>query len=84
MTKSSVNDLQLTKAPIVKAGMLIRKPVVNITNSGFDGDGDRVVAQALDSTGGFTIVLDGAKAWLEHNINLNLIEDKFPKGLTEH
>ena len=57
---------------------------VSITNSGFKGDGDSVVAQALDSTGGFTTVLDGAKAWLEHNINLNLIVDKFPKGLTEH
>ncbi len=57
---------------------------VSITNFGFQGDGDTIVAQALDSTGGFTTVLDGAKAWLEHNINLNLIMDKFPKGLTEH
>jgi len=38
-----------------------------------------MVKKALDSTGGFTTVLDGAKAWLEHNINLNLIMDKFPK-----
>jgi uncharacterized protein YndB with AHSA1/START domain len=57
---------------------------VTITNSGCPGDGDSIVAQALDSTGGFTTVLDGAKAWLELNINLNLIMDKFPKGLTEH
>ena len=57
---------------------------VTITNSGFKGDGDKVVKDALDSTGGFTTVLDGAKAWLEHNINLNLITDKFPKGLVEH
>ena len=57
---------------------------VSITNFGFHGDGDSIVAQALDSTGGFTTVLDGAKAWLEHNVNLNLIMDKFPKGLTEH
>ncbi|MBI5178060.1 MAG: SRPBCC family protein [Nitrospinae bacterium] len=57
---------------------------VNIVNSGFQGDGDSIVAQALDSLGGFTIVLDGAKVWLEHNINPNLIVDKFPKGLTEH
>lgn len=57
---------------------------VSITNSGFQGDGDSVVAQALDSSSGFTIVLDGAKAWLEHGINLNLIVDKFPKGLTAH
>ena len=57
---------------------------VEIINSGFKGDGDSKVAQALDSLGGFTTVLDGAKAWLEHNINLNLILDKFPKGLTDH
>ena len=52
---------------------------VSITNSGFQGDGDSVVAQALDSVRGFTTVHDGAKAWLEHGIKLNLIEDKFPK-----
>ena len=52
---------------------------VSITNSGFRGDGDSIVAQVLDSLGGFTTVLDGAKAWLEHGIKLNLIEDKFPK-----
>jgi uncharacterized protein YndB with AHSA1/START domain len=57
---------------------------VSVTNFGFEGDDAAVVAQALDSTGGFTTVLDGAKAWLEHNINLNLILDKFPKGLTKH
>lgn len=54
--------------------------LVNVTNSGFSGDGDEVVKQALDSTGGFTLVLAGAKAFLEHNINLNLIADRFPDG----
>jgi uncharacterized protein YndB with AHSA1/START domain len=57
---------------------------VRIRNFGFQGDLDQVVAQALDSTAGFTTVLDGAKAWLEHHLNLNLILDKFPQGLTEH
>jgi len=38
----------------------------------------------LRSTGGFTIVLAGLKALLEHNIQLNLVADRFPKGLTEH
>ncbi len=57
---------------------------VGITNTGFGGDRDSQIAQALDSVGGFTTVLDGAKAWLEYGIKLNLIEDKFPKGLTEH
>lgn len=51
---------------------------VSITNSGFQGTADEVVQQALDSTGGFTLVLAGAKAWLEHNIRLNLVGDRFP------
>ena len=54
---------------------------VTITSSGFRGDGDKVVADALDSKGGFTWVLAGLKAWLEHDIKLNAIEDAFPKGL---
>jgi hypothetical protein len=54
--------------------------LVSVTNTGFNGDGDEVVKQALDSTGGFTLVLAGAKAFLEHNINLNLIADRFPDG----
>jgi uncharacterized protein YndB with AHSA1/START domain len=57
---------------------------VSVTNTGFQGDGDEVVAQALDSTGGFTWVLAGAKAYLEHNLMLNLIADHFPKGFMEH
>ena len=57
---------------------------VTITNSGFKGDGDKVVNDALDSKGGFTWVLAGLKAFLEHGIQLNLIADAFPKGLREH
>ena len=53
---------------------------VGVTNTGFSGDGDDVVKQALDSTGGFTLVLAGLKAFLEHNIVLNLIADRFPDG----
>ena len=54
--------------------------LVSVTNTGFSGDGDEVVKQALDSTGGFTLVLAGLKAFLEHNIILNLIADRFPEG----
>jgi uncharacterized protein YndB with AHSA1/START domain len=57
---------------------------VTIINSGFQGDGDNVVQAALDSKGGFTWVLAGLKALLEHNIELNAIADAFPKGLREH
>jgi uncharacterized protein YndB with AHSA1/START domain len=57
---------------------------VSITNFGFQGDVDSVIAQALDATGGFSWVLAGAKAYLEHHIRLNLIADRFPAGLTTH
>ena len=56
---------------------------VSITNSGFSGDGDQVVEQALGSTGGFSWVLAGAKVWLERGSRLNLVADRFPKGI-EH
>jgi uncharacterized protein YndB with AHSA1/START domain len=52
---------------------------VSITNSGFAGNGDEIVNQALQSTEGFTLVLSGLKALLEHNIILNLVGDRFPK-----
>ena len=51
---------------------------VTISNSGFTGNGDEVVSQALDSQGGFALVLAGAKAFLEHNISLNLVADHAP------
>lgn len=53
---------------------------VGITNSEFTGNGDEVVRQAIDSTGGFTLVLAGLKALLEHDIALNLVGDRFPDG----
>jgi len=56
---------------------------VSITDSGFRGEGDDIVKQAQNSTEGFTIVLAGLKALLEHNIILNLVVDRFPKGLNQ-
>lgn len=53
---------------------------VSVTNSGFRGDGDALVAQALDSTGGFSFLLAGCKALLEHGIKLNLTGDHHPAG----
>ena len=57
---------------------------VSITNSGFTGDGDELVKQATDSTQGFTLVLAGLKALLEHGVRLNLVADRYPKGIEEH
>jgi uncharacterized protein YndB with AHSA1/START domain len=57
---------------------------VSITNSGLTGDGDDLVKQATDSTQGFTLVLAGLKALLEHGVRLNLVADRYPKGVEEH
>jgi uncharacterized protein YndB with AHSA1/START domain len=57
---------------------------VTVTECGYNKTGDELLAAIKDSTGGFTIVLDGLKAFLEHNINLNLVADKFPKELVQH
>lgn len=54
---------------------------VSIINTGFVGDADTQVQQALDSTQGFTFVLSGLKAYLEHGIQLNLVADHFPDGV---
>lgn len=54
---------------------------VTITNSGFRGAGDDLVRQAADATEGFTLVLAGLKALLEHNLRLNLVADRFPPGV---
>ena len=56
---------------------------VSITNHGFTGDGDELVMQAADSTQGFTLVLAGLKALLEYDVKLNLVADRYPKGI-EH
>jgi uncharacterized protein YndB with AHSA1/START domain len=57
---------------------------LRVTESGFTGDGDSLVKQVTDSTSGFTWVLAGLKAFLEHNIRLNLVADRFPKGIEKH
>lgn len=62
--------------------------LVIITNSGFAGNGennsmsgDSIIEEALDSKGGFTFVLAGLKAYLEHGIELNLIADHAPDAV---
>ncbi len=56
---------------------------VSIVNSGFGGDADQMVNEAVGSTEGFTLVLAGLKAFLEHGVRLNLVADRFPAGLAE-
>jgi hypothetical protein len=54
-----------------------------IKNYGFKQTGDELIATIKDTTGGFTTVVDGCKAYLEHGLNLNLIKDKFPTQLAK-
>ena len=52
---------------------------ITVTECGYNMTGDELLSVVKRSTGGFTTVLDGLKAFLEHNINLNLVADKFPR-----
>lgn len=54
---------------------------VTVSNWGFTGTDDEQVTQALDSTGGFNLVLAAAKALLEHHLQLNLVPDHSPKSV---
>jgi uncharacterized protein YndB with AHSA1/START domain len=49
--------------------------IVKIENGEFDQ-----LSEIVDSTEGYTLVLSGLKAYLEHGIQLNLVEDKHPKA----
>lgn len=51
---------------------------VSITHSGFTGSGDEMVSYAIDSMGGYTMVLCALKALLEHNVILTVVADKAP------
>lgn len=51
---------------------------VTITSAGFVGNGDEIVSQAIDSMGGYTIVLCGLKMYLEHGVTPQFVEDKSP------
>jgi uncharacterized protein YndB with AHSA1/START domain len=56
---------------------------VRVSESGWSGEGDKLVRYVTDSTQGFTLMLAGLKALLEHNIRLNLTTDRYPKGIEE-
>jgi uncharacterized protein YndB with AHSA1/START domain len=76
---TSLTTVEWTFAPQEEGTTFVR-----ITETGFTGDGDELVKQVANSTQGFTLVLAGLKAFLEHNIRLNLVADRFPKGIEEH
>jgi uncharacterized protein YndB with AHSA1/START domain len=66
-----------------KFAILKEGTFVSIAESGWTGDADDLVNYVADSTGGFTWTLAGLKALLEHNVRLNLVADRFPKGPEE-
>ncbi|WP_445116044.1 SRPBCC family protein [Acinetobacter sp. WZC-1] len=51
---------------------------LKIRNYDIPLQGGELIAFVMDSTGGFTTVVDALKVYLEHGISLALIEDKFP------
>jgi uncharacterized protein YndB with AHSA1/START domain len=55
---------------------------VEVANRGFADRPDGVV-KALDSTGGFALVLAGAKIWLEHGIEPRFVVDRHPDARIE-
>ena len=56
---------------------------VSITASGFGGSNDQKATSAIDSMGGFSLLLAGCKAFLEHGIELNLVADHNPDAHTK-
>jgi uncharacterized protein YndB with AHSA1/START domain len=56
---------------------------VEVLNFNLKGDADAQVLRAIDSAGGFALVLAGAKAWLEQGIELNVVRDRHPDMLVE-
>jgi uncharacterized protein YndB with AHSA1/START domain len=57
---------------------------VRITEARFTGNRNELVKQVADSTQGFTLVLAGLETLLEHGVRLNLVADRYPKGIEAH
>ena len=74
----SRNTVEWTFAPQSE-----RETFVIVSECGFSGDGDKVVKQALESTGGFNLLLAGLKIFLEHGIEPNLVVDHNPAAVVE-
>jgi uncharacterized protein YndB with AHSA1/START domain len=56
---------------------------VRVSESGWSGDADQLLRYVADSTQGFTLMLAGMKALLEHDVQLNLTLDRYPKGVED-
>jgi uncharacterized protein YndB with AHSA1/START domain len=57
---------------------------VIVKNWGFgDGDANKTMAAALDSTGGFSFLLAAMKVFLEHGIEPNIVVDHDPNAVVK-
>lgn len=56
---------------------------VRVSESGWTGEADELLRYVADSTQGFTLMLAGLKALLEHGIRLNLTTDHAPEGIDD-
>ena len=67
-----------TKVDFVFEKISAMQTYVRIKNYDIALEGQALIDFVIDSTGGFTTVLDAAKIHLEHGIQSNLVRDKFP------
>lgn len=56
---------------------------VVVKNWGFKGDDNKIVAEVIDSTGGFTFLIAALKVFLEHGIEPNFVVDHAPDALVK-
>lgn len=56
---------------------------VVVENRGFKGDADKIMAEVIDSTGGFTFLIAALKVFLEHGIEPNFVVDHAPDALVK-
>lgn len=59
----------------------VDRSFVKVRNWGFRGDMNENVAEAINSTGGFSFLLAAMKVFLEHGIEPNVVVDHDPEAL---
>lgn len=74
----AIESSDQTRTEWISASRGEHETFVAITHSGFTGNDDEMLHGAIDSMGGYTMVLCGLKALLEFGVVLNLVADKAP------
>lgn len=57
--------------------------LVKVVYSGVEAAGEELLAQATDNMQGYSLMLAGAKFWLEHGIDPGIVVDAKPDQLVE-